>query len=139
MKRFAVILAGVLTAIALFAQLPPGAKPPGEDWVQIFNGKDLTGWHNVGVEQWTVEPDHSVRGKAVTKNYGYLETVQYYRDFQLALKFKCVEMGLSLIHISAPPMPGRSGRETPAVSQSRLETGGAGRVVPVVGRHQRGQ
>jgi hypothetical protein len=106
MKRFAVILAGVLTAIALFAQLPPGAKPPGEDWVQIFDGKDLSGWHNVGVEQWSVEPDRSVRGKAVTKNYGYLETVKYYRDFQLALRFKCVEMGNSGVYYHTKFKPG---------------------------------
>ncbi len=77
---FAVLFAGLLTA-PLFAQLPAGTKPPGEDWVQIFNGKDLTGWHNVGVEKWTVEEGGVVRGKNATKAYGYLETVQTYQGF----------------------------------------------------------
>jgi len=36
----------------LLAQKP---KPPGEDWVSLFNGKDLAGWVNVGNEKWDVE------------------------------------------------------------------------------------
>ena len=32
-----------------------GTKLPGEDWVQLFNGKDLTGWVEVGKEKWEVQ------------------------------------------------------------------------------------
>ncbi len=32
-----------------------GASGPSEDWQQIFNGKDLTGWEHVGPGGFTVE------------------------------------------------------------------------------------
>ena len=98
MKTLLGVIAAGLLATGLLAQLPKGTKPPGEDWVQIFNGKDLEGWHKVGAESWTVEEGGVVRGKSATKAYGYLETVKYYRDFQLAIKFKCVEMGNSGVY-----------------------------------------
>lgn len=100
------ILAVVAGATALRAQLPAGSKPPGADWISLLNGKDLTGWHNVGVEQWTLEPDGSVRGKAVTKAYGYLETEKYYRDFVLSLRFRCVERGNSGVYFHTKFKPG---------------------------------
>lgn len=63
-------------------------KPPGEDWEVLFNGKDLTGWVNVGNEKWAVE-NGAIRGIAVSKGYGYLKTEKNYKDFQLSLRFKC--------------------------------------------------
>jgi hypothetical protein len=106
MKTAIAILFAGLAAAPLFAQLPAGTKPPGEDWVQIFNGKDLTGWHNVGVESWTAEEGGVIRGKYLTKAYGYLETVQTYRDFELSLRFKCVEMGNSGVYFHTKFKPG---------------------------------
>src|SRR5215813_4251859 len=47
---------------------------PGEDWIQLFNGKDLSGWTPVGAESWTAEEDGVLHGKGLTKAYGYLET-----------------------------------------------------------------
>jgi len=29
---------------------PANQKIPGEDWIQLFNGKDLSGWTPVGAE-----------------------------------------------------------------------------------------
>jgi 3-keto-disaccharide hydrolase len=72
----------------LIAQSPaPAAKPAEPGWVQLFNGKDLTGWVKVGQEQWTVE-DGAIYGVGVTKEYGYLRTEQKYADFDLTLRFK---------------------------------------------------
>jgi hypothetical protein len=47
----------LLTLLAAFSALAQGTRPklPNEQWVQIFNGKDFTGWVKVGNEQWTVE------------------------------------------------------------------------------------
>ncbi|MGO4213916.1 DUF1080 domain-containing protein [Terriglobus sp. 2YAB30_2] len=70
-------------------------KTPGNDWIQLFNGKDLTGWVPVGAESWTVEDDGVLHGKGLTKAYGYLETDKDYKDFQLSLRFKCVGDGNS--------------------------------------------
>ncbi len=106
MKRS--LLIAVLCAAAaavLLAQLPKGARPPGEDWVQLFNGKDLAGWNPVGKEEWTVA-DGVLIGRAVTKEYGYLETAKDYRNFQLSLKFKCIGTGNSGVYFHTRFKPG---------------------------------
>jgi hypothetical protein len=74
---------------------PSGQTLPGEDWIQLFNGKDLSGWTPVGAESWTVQEDGVLHGKGLTKAYGYLETDKDYKDFQLSLRFKCVGDGNS--------------------------------------------
>src|SRR6476660_4925891 len=66
----------------------PRVPPPGEDWIVLFNGKDLTGWTNIGQEKWTVE-DATLHGIATTQAYGYLQTEKSYKDFELSLRFKC--------------------------------------------------
>ena len=71
--------------LTLLAQSP---KAPGEDWVSLFNGRDLTGWIKIGRERWEVE-DGTIHGIAVTKEYGYLQTEKSYQDFHLSLRFKC--------------------------------------------------
>ena len=88
-----------VAGLAVAQQAPPAAKTPepvlsNQRWVQLFNGKDLTGWHPVGNEKWVVE-DGVIHGYTVTKDYGYLETVKDYKDFQLSLRFKCVGDGNS--------------------------------------------
>jgi len=75
----------LLIAGGLLAQKP---KAPGEDWVALFNGKDLAGWTKVGNETWTVEGG-TIHGIAATKGYGYLRTEQNYKDFHMSLRFKC--------------------------------------------------
>jgi hypothetical protein len=105
MFRFFLLMCVALTA---FAQKP---KLPGEDWIQLFNGKDLAGWHNVGQEQWTVQ-NGTLHGVAVTKAYGYLETEKNYKDFQMAVKFRCEGDGNSGVFFHTAFKPG-----TPDVSQ----------------------
>jgi len=95
-----------MMAAAAAAQLPEGAKRPGEDWVQLFNGRDLTGWRAVGREEWTVVEGGVLQGKSVTKEYGYLETERDYRDFTLSLRFKCVGGGNSGIYFHTRFKPG---------------------------------
>lgn len=82
-----------------------GTKPPGEDWVQLFNGKDLTGWIEVGKEKWEVQ-EGVINGRAVSKEYGYLKTAKNYKDFHLSLKFKCVGDGNSGVFFHVDFKPG---------------------------------
>lgn len=93
-----------LAALAAHAQ-PGRPKLPGEDWVQIYNAKDLTGWTNVGKEKWEVESDGTLHGIAVTKGYGYLRTEKNYKDFHLSFKFKCEGTGNSglFFHVDFKP------------------------------------
>lgn len=80
-------------------------KPPGEDWVSLFNGKDLSGWVEIGHEKWLVE-DATIHGLAITSEYGYLRTVKNYKDFHLSLKFKCEADGNSGVFFHAEFKPG---------------------------------
>jgi hypothetical protein len=108
MKRVLVLAA--IAALGLTAQ-NKRPKLPGEDWVSLFNGKDLTGWTNVGKENWQVE-NGTIHGLAITKEYGYLRTEKNYKDFQLALKFKCEGDGNSGVFFRVEFKPG-----TPEVTQ----------------------
>jgi len=92
-----ILLVVSLAAAATFAiaQTPRNRAPlPNEQWVQLFNGTDLTNWEPVGKEKWTVE-DGIIHGSTLTKDYGYLQTTKDYKDFHLALRFKCVGDGNS--------------------------------------------
>ena len=94
----------VLLSSALFAQAPKQVLP-GEDWVNLFNGKDLTGWVKVGNETWNVEAG-TIHGLATTKDYGYLKTEKSYKDFHLSLRFKCEGDGNSGVFFHVDFKPG---------------------------------
>jgi len=85
MKQLLALLTVLALTTAFAADSEEGFKP-------IFNGKDLTGWNQVGKEKWTVE-NGVIHCKAVTKEYGYLQTDKDYKDFQMTLRFKCVGDG----------------------------------------------
>ncbi len=80
-------------------------KRPGGEWVSLFNGKDLTGWVNVGNEKWVVE-DGTIYGEGVTEKYGYLATDKDYKDFDLSLRFKCEADGNSGVYLHTRFKPG---------------------------------
>ena len=67
-------------------------------WESLFNGKDLTGWKNVGKERWVVE-DGAIYGEGVTSEYGYLVTEKSYSNFDLSLRFKCEADGNSGVYL----------------------------------------
>jgi 3-keto-disaccharide hydrolase len=91
---------------AIGAQAPAKRDPlPNEQWVQLFNGKDLTNWVEVGKEKWTIE-DGTIHGRGVTNAYGYLRTEKKYKDFWLALRFKCEADGNSGVYFHTEFKPG---------------------------------
>ena len=108
MRTFVLTLASVA---ALAAQQNPANRPrlrmvqPNEQWVSLFNGKDLTGWNPVGAEKWTVE-DGAIHGVGVSKGYGYLQTDKDYKDFDLAIRFKCESDGNSGVFFHTRFKPG---------------------------------
>ena len=95
MRRVVLVLAVcACAAVSVIGQQSPRPKLPGEDWVQLFNGTDLTGWLPVGKEKWTVE-NGVIQGMTLTDGYGYLKTDKPYKDFHLSLRFMCVGTGNS--------------------------------------------
>jgi hypothetical protein len=103
------LLLPVLTALLSAQNSKP--KPPGEDWLPLFNGKDLTGWTKIGNEKWEVE-NGTIHGLAITKAYGYLRTEKNYKDFHMSLRFKCEGDGNSGVFFHVEFKPG-----TPDVTQ----------------------
>jgi len=105
-KIFSVaVLLGSLCTVSLIVLSQEKHKVPGEDWISLFNGTDLTGWEKVGHESWTVE-NGVIHGKGLTPDYGYLQTEKPYRDFQLSLRFKCVGDGNSGVFFHSAFKPG---------------------------------
>jgi hypothetical protein len=99
------VLALVLSVL-LRAQVPRNRAPyPNEQWVKLFNGKDLTNWVTVGNEKWTVE-DGTIHGQGITKEYGYLRTEKSYKDFWLSIRFRCEDDGNSGIYFHTEFKPG---------------------------------
>lgn len=100
-----------LSATLALAQRPQRPKLPGEDWVSLFNGKDLTGWVEIGKEKWIVDSG-TIHGQAISKEYGYLKTAKNYKDFHMSLKFKCEGDGNSGVFFHSEFKPG-----TPTITQ----------------------
>ena len=78
---------------------PVTEKSAQENWIQLFNGKDLTGWQTNG--NWIVEKDNVITlkprpGESGWKRYDdYLATKKKYGDFILDLEFKFEPSGNS--------------------------------------------
>lgn len=56
--------------------------------LNLFNGKDLTGWKIYGTEKWFVENGELICESGPDKGYGYLGTDKTFKDFELTLEFK---------------------------------------------------
>ena len=102
--RFSIVL-----VIALFfgANICEAQQPKALDatWLQLFNGKDLNGWQEIGNEKWIVE-DGVIYGEGITDEYGYLATQKKYSDFHLFLRFKCEAGGNSGVYLHTAFEPG---------------------------------
>ena len=73
---FAILAVAVLSSFAL-----PAKKQT------LFNGKDLTGWKIYGTEKWYVDNGLLVCESGPDKQYGYLATEKFYKNFDLTLEF----------------------------------------------------
>jgi hypothetical protein len=66
-----------------------------EGWELLFNGENLDGWIEYGNELWYVEDGLLVCESGPEKQYGYLATEMFYKDFDLSVDFKQVSDGNS--------------------------------------------
>ena len=67
--------------------------------INLFNGKNLDGWTNYGTEKWYVEDGLLISESGPDKQYGYLATNEYYKDFELHIEFKQEANGNSGVFI----------------------------------------
>lgn len=98
------LLASLLAALAL---------PAAAGWKPLFNGKDFTGWEQVGKALWSVEGG-AIVGSSDPANpgTGWLVTQKEYSDFRLRLKFWITPGGNSGVAIRDPSRA--RGPRTPA-------------------------
>jgi hypothetical protein len=74
----------LFSAILLTTSLSASAQKA----VNLFNGKDLTGWTIYGSEKWYVENGLLIAESGPDKQYGYLATNAAYKNFELSLQFR---------------------------------------------------
>ena len=67
--------------------------------VSLFNGENLNGWNIHGTEKWYVENGNLICESGPDKEYGYLSTEKFYKDFELSIDFKQEADGNSGIFI----------------------------------------
>lgn len=122
---------GVLLVAAWFvtAGVPMHAPTPGKE-VALFNGKDLTGWHNNGDERWVVE-NGTILCESTANKYGYLTTDKTFRNFELRLKFKSEALGNSGVFLRSK-ITGMDPEHGPDIEGMQVE------VDPSVGNHTGG-
>ncbi len=61
---------------------------PSMAQIQLFNGKDLTGWKIHGTEKWFVEDGLLICESGPDKEYGYLVSEKNFKNFELTVEFK---------------------------------------------------
>jgi hypothetical protein len=93
----AALILAAMGILSCAARALEKAQLPGEDWIPLFNGNDLSGWTKIGNESWTAE-----NGLI----HGNLQTEKDYKDFQLSLRFKCVGDGNSGVFFHTAFKPG---------------------------------
>jgi hypothetical protein len=79
----------LLVIIVLASFTAPAKKHP------LFNGKDLSGWKIYGTEKWYVKDGLLICESGPDKQYGYLATEKFYKNFDLTLEFRQVSDGNS--------------------------------------------
>ncbi|MBT3201061.1 MAG: DUF1080 domain-containing protein [Phycisphaerales bacterium] len=98
--RFAMQLHGRMDMEVMFKDIEiKEAKPADDGFVEMFNGKDLTGWKTTG--NWkiqkgnilTLEPREGEHGWQ--RYHAYITTVRKYKDFIIDLEFKFKKRGNS--------------------------------------------
>jgi len=78
--KYAIALCSLLAVLAFTA--------PTKKAIRLFNGKNLTGWKAYGTEKWYVDNGELVCESGPDKQYGYLATERFYKNFDLTLQFK---------------------------------------------------
>ena len=88
-----VAIAGML-ALTLFTACRTGeqcdwtGKPSEAGFVEIFNGKDLTGWEATGGAKWVVEDGLLIGTQGENNAPGDLFTENTYKDFVLTVTYR---------------------------------------------------
>ncbi|MGN6436275.1 MAG: 3-keto-disaccharide hydrolase [Agriterribacter sp.] len=77
-----------ISCIALFSCLFANAQK----WENLFNGKDLTGWHTIPGGEWKVQKGVIAGISAASEpKHGLLVSDKSYQDFEIEIEYKAVK------------------------------------------------
>src|ERR687895_554123 len=84
---------------------------PAQEWRELFNGRDLDGWSQLGSAKWRVEDGVIVGGQdGEPRRSGLLATKEQFKDFSLELEFMIDEHGKYNSGVYLRNEPGKGGR-----------------------------
>ena len=88
LKHLLVLCSTILFLNSAFLAIKAPVSDLKKKPVKLFNGKDLTGWKINGTEKWYAEKGELICESGPDKEYGYLTTDKFYKNFDLSLQFK---------------------------------------------------
>ena len=103
MTRSGTLAVLVFFGLGVAAAVAEDKFEPGEGWIQLFNGKDLTGWKTRGPNtSWEVQDGvlANLREKNGVKRRGVdIYTEKKFLDFKLHIEFKVPKGGNSGVYL----------------------------------------
>jgi 3-keto-disaccharide hydrolase len=84
MKRRTLTICGLMVALSLASFAMPEKKPRGK-WIELFNGKDMTGWKHIGKGSFAVEDGALVTQAGMGMLY---YEARSFRDYTIEVEWK---------------------------------------------------
>ena len=107
LTTIALLLLGLTAAVSAADDKAPAAA----GWRELFNGKDLSNFEQVGTAKWRVEDGVIVGGQdGDPKRSGLLTTKEQFKDFEIALEAMIDEHGKYNSGVYLRNEPGKGGR-----------------------------
>jgi hypothetical protein len=89
-RAFALASGLIIAGFAAMQVAPPASGQTGPGWVQLFDGKTMNGWDQVGTANWRVEDGALVADKSTAPNGqggGHLVTKNSYKNHMIYAEF----------------------------------------------------
>ncbi len=82
------LITGLIVFTFTAVHLPfTAASQTGDGWKQLFDGKNLGDWDQVGEANWRVEDGAIVADKLTSKGAAHLVSKEKYKDFMIYVEF----------------------------------------------------
>lgn len=120
MRHLFTVVLILVGACAIFSFADDKASGPSSGWRELFNGKDLNQFTQIGSARWRAQDGVIVGGQeGDPKRSGLLATKDQFKDFELELEVMIDEHGKYNSGIYLRNDPGRGGRSGYQVNVGR--------------------
>ena len=127
-RAFALAAGLFIAGFAAMHAAPPASGQTGPGWIQLFDGKTLNGWDQVGAANWRVEDgaivaDKSTANPGAPQAGGHLVTKNSYKNHMIYAEFWTDENANSGIFVRCKdPKASAPGPATRSTSSTRART-----------------